>query len=340
MREDEIVSLEYYGQNYAYDLEVDNESHTFFANDISVSNSHAISYGILSYVCAWLLNYYEAEWLCAYLENESQDQEKRIKAISEIKSFGYEIIKPDINYSSNQWSIIPNEKKFAQSLTSVKGLGEAAFKEIITKRPYKDVYDLIWDEKSKWKHSKLNIRNFGNLIKIGAFNSLNCVGAQKLFCNPKHMYFVLVDNVKELKKKNGRENFENIRLQSYGMEDWTNIEKISFQQELLGEFDLDLLISNEIQKVLADKGALPIDECAQDGIYWFYIRSLVVKPNKNGKNFGIVDAVGKTGTSVKVYVWDIDKFKESLKNGVIYISKIEKNDSGFLQARRGSILKM
>jgi DNA polymerase-3 subunit alpha len=35
------------------------------------NKSHAVSYSIVSYQCAWLLTYYESEWCCAYLQMET-----------------------------------------------------------------------------------------------------------------------------------------------------------------------------------------------------------------------------------------------------------------------------
>ena len=339
---DNIISLQYFGKEDTYDLEVDHKEHSFYANGISVSNSHAISYGILSYICAWLLTYYEAEWLCAYLESESKDSVARVKAIGEIKSYKYEIIKPDINHATDKWSIIPNEKKFVQAITSIKGLGEKAYEEILSYRPYKDIYDFLWNGVGQWKHSKLNIKNIGNLIKINSFHGFDCVGEGKLFSNPRHMYEVIVENHKELKhKKRGRDNFEKIRLETYDkIPDWTTEEKIIFQQELLGEFDLELLISNELQKDLYNRGALPIDSFVSDGVYWFMIQSTQIKQSKNGRNFMIINATGKTGATKRIYIWNIDKVKnDPLEQNVVYFSKITQSGD-FLGTNRGQIYKL
>ncbi len=49
--------------------------------------SHAICYSILSYQCAWLLNYYPAEWCCAFLDKEPEDRKE--EAIALVKSIGF-----------------------------------------------------------------------------------------------------------------------------------------------------------------------------------------------------------------------------------------------------------
>ncbi len=81
-----IKSYKSVGLQQAYDIEVDHPDHQFYlANGLLTSNSHAVSYAIDSYMCAWLLTHYEAEWLCAYVETQAGQPDKRSKAISELK---------------------------------------------------------------------------------------------------------------------------------------------------------------------------------------------------------------------------------------------------------------
>jgi DNA polymerase III alpha subunit len=81
MNEEKIVFVEELeGEGNTYDLEIDHSSHTFFANDISVSNSHSVAYSILSFQCAHLMNYYPIQWCAAFLNREPEDKkEKAIK---------------------------------------------------------------------------------------------------------------------------------------------------------------------------------------------------------------------------------------------------------------------
>ena len=61
------------------------------------NKSHAVSYAINSYYCAWLMTYYEEEWITSYLEAVSSNPNKLSKALSETKKMGYKITKIDIN---------------------------------------------------------------------------------------------------------------------------------------------------------------------------------------------------------------------------------------------------
>ncbi len=63
----------------------------------SFNKSHAVSYAINSYYCAWMMTHFEEEWLCAYLESMEGNPDKRAKAFSEVAAMGYKIVPLDIN---------------------------------------------------------------------------------------------------------------------------------------------------------------------------------------------------------------------------------------------------
>lgn len=67
-----IIAFEEVGECDTYDLEVEHTDHQYYlANGILTSNSHAVSYSLISFQCAWLFNYYPAEWMAAYLQMET-----------------------------------------------------------------------------------------------------------------------------------------------------------------------------------------------------------------------------------------------------------------------------
>ena len=70
------------------------------------NKSHAVSYSILSFQCAWLMNYYPVEWMASFLDKEPEKRKE--KAINIAKQNGFEIVEADINTSSFVWEIDPN----------------------------------------------------------------------------------------------------------------------------------------------------------------------------------------------------------------------------------------
>ena len=80
------------------------------------NKSHAVSYCIISFQCAWLLNYYQVEWLAAFLDKEPETRKE--KAINVAKSFGMGIKSLDINSSGSVWEISEDGATLIQPLRS------------------------------------------------------------------------------------------------------------------------------------------------------------------------------------------------------------------------------
>ena len=116
------------------------------------NKSHAVSYSILSYQCAWLLNYYPAEWMAAFLDKEPEGRKE--KAIGIAKRYGFGIEPLNVNSSGKVWEISSDGKTLIQPLTSIKGLGDTAMQQIIDNRPFNKVEDFLFNENIVY--SKLN----------------------------------------------------------------------------------------------------------------------------------------------------------------------------------------
>ena len=60
-----------------------------FFSGYGFNKSHAVSYSIISFQCAWLSNYYPAEWMAAFLDKEPESRKE--KAINIAKKFGFKL---------------------------------------------------------------------------------------------------------------------------------------------------------------------------------------------------------------------------------------------------------
>lgn len=303
----------------------------------SFNKSHAVSYAINSYLCAWLLTYYEPEWLCAYMETQLNNPDEKAKAISELKSFGYDFSKIDINKATDHWTIVEGEKKLMPSFLSCKGVGKTAVAEVINKRPYDEIYDFLWDDFGVWRHSKFNKKNFDVLMKIGAFNSLDCVGEGKLFKNYAHMYRTIIDNWTLLRKKLKKDTFDTQcqKLDDLAAEaddsDWEIEHKLEIYKLLMGEVNLDLIIPKKIQKKLFSKGYHSIDAYPEDkkaALTWFVLEDWINRRTKYGKPYLILHVSGLSGRQERIYLWDWDESIVFSKN-TGYRGWIERNNFGF-----------
>lgn len=326
-----IASQKYVGAKRTYDIEVAHHDHQFYlANGSLTSNSHAVSYALDSYMCAYLLTHFEAEWLCAYAEEyASESDKKRARALSEIKALGYELVSVDVNLANKTWTILPG-KKFMPSFTTLKGVGDAAVEEIIRHRPYHTVEDMLWNEDGTWKHSKFNKRVMETFIKVGAFESMDLIGPEKKFANYRHMHYCLVENWTLLKKKNGRAALEQLIEESRNIDDWTRDEKVSMCSELSGEINVDMIIPPKIMRRLKEKGFTSIDaiEEGNAGIHWFIVLDAKPMKTKKGKTYLKLNCIGEDNVQQKMNVWGWKPGGAQIKKYYGYLAEVEKSSWG------------
>lgn len=139
------------------------------------NKSHSMAYALTSYKMAYLKANYPAAFWAAALSHES-DEKKRNIYVSEIRQTQkssnpqnhIKLTAVDINSSGLDFVCVsPNEIR--RDLVSLKGIGEAAVREIIDKRPFDDFFDFI----DKVDSRKINAGAVKVLIQAGAFDSLN-----------------------------------------------------------------------------------------------------------------------------------------------------------------------
>lgn len=306
-----IVSVVEVGEEDTYDLEVEHPDHQFYlSNGILSSNSHAVSYAIDSYYCAWLLTYYEEEWLCAYLDTVSSDSRKLKIAIGEAKAMGYELVPIDINYAGRSWTLLPG-KRLMPSFMACKGIGSSAVEEILAHRPFDSIESFLWDKDGKWRPSKCNKSTVSSLIKAKAFDSIGAVGPDRTFANYNQMHTVIIDNWSELRKTlKGKPNFardlfkEQVVMAS-GLADWSPAEIAKNYTNLFGSFDAADIVDRALLRKLASKGVTSIDDAEdQVDLHWFVVCKSTPKLTKNGKPYLLFDAIGDSGAQRRVYCWN------------------------------------
>jgi DNA polymerase-3 subunit alpha len=312
------------------------------------NKSHAVAYAITSYQCAWFLTYYPDEWVTTYIDYSvskgkvSGGEDPKTVALSEVKSLGYVIGKPDINYSEPEYAIatIKGQKTLVPSFNSLTHVGKASFNEISQNRPYSSVEDLLWDINGAWRHSKFNKKAFSTLIKLGAFESMNIVGDDKIFKNYHQMHAVLVDHYDDLKRATARKRDRNYKellaqyiMENKDLEDWTPGQKIEHSKELAGSVDLNLILPPEVRKLLDDKRIKSIDDWDGENYYWAIVTKVEVKPTKNGRKFLKIRMYGESGAEQNCFVWnytskDPSNPSPNIPEYTILVGKFKKTDFG------------
>ena len=275
------------------------------------NKSHAVSYSMLSYQCAWLMNYYPSEWMAAFLDKEPESRKE--KATNIAKKYGFEIEGLNVNTSGRVWEISDDGKTLVQPLTSIKGLGNAAIDQIVGHRPFETIEQFIFNE--EMSYSKLNKKALDVLVRSGALSVL----MDDRFTGAKHFWSaVAVDRPR--KEKNLIENIE-----AYAPEmDFTAEEKIQYLVDLTGMFPINKVVSMATQDKLHEMGIPPIAEFDPELLLtWFIPRAIIPKKTKHGKTYWIVEVIDSTSTLTKIKCWGVDKFKDRIQINRPYMAKLD-----------------
>ena len=98
------------------------------------NKSHAVSYALISYWCAYIKAHYPLKFAVACLRN-ARDDDQVIKLLRELVNEGFEYIPFDKELSDYTWSV--KENKLIGGLVGIKGIGPKTAEEIIKKRETK-----------------------------------------------------------------------------------------------------------------------------------------------------------------------------------------------------------
>jgi DNA polymerase-3 subunit alpha len=307
----------------------------------SFNKSHACSYATLSYQSAWFLTYHPDEWVATYVDYCTDDKGKaagyddpKAVALSEAKNLGYGIGKPDINLSERDF--VAANGKLVPSFSSIKSVGVAAQTEIFQNRPYRNLQDLLWNHNDTWRHSKLNKRALGALIKLEALDSMGLVGKDKMFGNYKQLYHVVVENGDLLKKSISRKNqnhkevLHDLIQESKQLSDWEMAEKINFSKELAGSVDFGMVVTPEIMSFFKENGIEAISNWkGQKNLYWAIVESCKIAATRTGRKYCRVKLCDDSGNSFMCFMWNYNEFKDkALDSYSVIIGNFKKSDFG------------
>jgi len=279
------------------------------------NKSHAVSYSIISFQCAWLWNYYPAEWMAAFLDKEPESRKE--KAINIAKKFGFDIAPLDVNKSGTVWEISDDGRTLIQPLTSIKGLGMAAIEQILANRPIISAEELLFNENITY--SKLNKKSLDALCRGGALDNI----VDDRFTGRKHFWSAcIVDRPKNLKKLG--ENIEVYKPEG----DFSEEEIIQFKSELTGVFPINLVINDETVQRLQDKFIPPISEYDQElQVCWFIPRKIVPRKTKKGKDYWIVEVIDSNNELTRIRCWGIKPEKDRVHLNRPYMARLKYDEN-------------
>ncbi|MGH9552397.1 MAG: hypothetical protein ACRD3W_23620, partial [Terriglobales bacterium] len=184
------------------------------------NKSHSQAYAFLTYQTAYLKTLYPVEYMTALLSSVSGEQDKVQGYIAECQSMGIDILPPDVNVSGHEFTADGQSIRFG--LAGVKNVGDAAIKDIITKRETGGPFTSLNDFISRVDLRTVNKRTLEALIKCGACLSLDVSRRQAL---ENLESFVEFSSRRQLEEASGQISLFSIA---------TN-ESPAFQQKLKGD---------------------------------------------------------------------------------------------------------
>ena len=130
----------------------------------SFNRGHSVSYGLLSYLTAYLKYHYPVAFMTACLNADSGDVSRIGILINECYKLGIDVLPPQINNSRKDFTAVVKDDEILFGLQAIKGLGESVVTKILENKPYTGLKDFI-------ERSGCSKSHIVQLIKSGAFGS-------------------------------------------------------------------------------------------------------------------------------------------------------------------------
>ncbi len=158
------------------------------------NRSHSAAYGLLTYQTAYLKRYFPVEFYAALLTCDKDDTDAVVKFIAEAKSAGVSVLRPDVNESDKDFSVVAQSEQEKQDkkkkvirfgLGAVKGVGEGAVDIVKIARDEGGPFLSIFDFCKRVDGRKVNRKVLEALVKAGAFDGVaqgNGVSRARFFC--------------------------------------------------------------------------------------------------------------------------------------------------------------
>ena len=166
-----------------------------FAN-YAFNKAHAVSYAVVAYQTAWFKCHYTREYMAALLTSVLDNSDKVAGYISECRDCGIALLPPDINRSSDCFTVEEGGIRFG--LVAIKNIGRGFIQTMMRRReqdgPFRSFQDFC---QRMFDCTDMNKRAVENLIRSGAFDSMKVRRSQLI-----QVFEKVLDSIAESRRKN------------------------------------------------------------------------------------------------------------------------------------------
>ncbi|MDX8410565.1 MAG: DNA polymerase III subunit alpha [Mariprofundaceae bacterium] len=134
------------------------------------NKSHSAAYALIAYQTAYLKAHYPQAFMAATLSCDMGNSDKVTMLVRDCQSMDLRMLPPDINASD--WEFIPEGEVIRFGLGAIKGVGEAAIREVVVARADGGHFDNMDGFLLRVSAKSLNKRMLEALIKAGALDGL------------------------------------------------------------------------------------------------------------------------------------------------------------------------
>ena len=286
------------------------------------NKSHSTCYAYISYQTAYLKTHHPAEFMAAVLTRNLSNIKKVTIFMDECRRMGLNVLGPDINESFNNFTV--NKKGALRfGMGGVKGVGEAAVREIIKERKENGSFTGIFNFIERVNLSSVSKKTIESLVFSGAFDQFEDLRRDIFFkAVPGHELIFLDELVKYGSKIQGEGDTAQQGLFGETVEivkpklpeindDYDKLNILNKEKELIGiylsEHPLDrfrIEIGNYCNATLEDFTNLEALEGKEVKIAGM-VTEAFHGTTKTGKAFGTVTIEDYT-TSYKLYMFGED----------------------------------
>ena len=136
--------------------------------EYAFNKAHAAAYAVVAYQTAYFKCHYTKEYMAALLTSVLDNSDKVSGYINECKECGIALLPPDINRSTDCFTVEEGGIRFG--LVAIKNIGRSFIQAVMQERK-KQPFTSLHDFCERMQSSDMNKRAVENLIRSGAFDS-------------------------------------------------------------------------------------------------------------------------------------------------------------------------